>query len=161
MMKVSCCLCVFLVAAAGQTQKAHVHGAASVNIALEGQQGELEFEAPAEGVVGFERAPKNPAEKKVVEAALAKFRNEGAKLFQLPAAAACSMTPKEVEFHQEGQHAEVHAHYTFRCQSAPRGSLSVNLFAAFPKLREINVTLVSDAAQKSGKVTPAKPSFPL
>jgi hypothetical protein len=143
-----------------QAQKAHVHGLAAVNLAMDGARGELEFEAPAESFVGFEHAPKTPAQKKAAADVIAAFRTRGGEFFVLPAASRCKVEPKEVELHR-GQHSELHAHYAVSCAAEPKGTLTLKLFDAYKNLREVTVQYVSGTQQKSAKLTAAKPSLGL
>lgn len=161
-MTVSYALAIILSSYLAQTQKAHVHGAAQINIAMEGSKGELEFESPADGILGFEHAPKTAAQKKTTSDVLEKFKTQAGTLFVFPAAAGCTLTPKEVEIHREGpQHAEVHAHYAVACKSAPTGALQLGVFKAYPRLANIAVTVLSGSQQSSAQATPAKPTISL
>lgn len=135
-----------------KAQKAHVHGAAEIRIAMDGLKGEIEFEAPAEGIVGFESAPKTPAQKKIVEDALTRLRERGGELVQLPAASACKLIPKEVDLHSEGQHADVHAHYDVSCVKALSGEIRFGVTRLFPRTAEVSVTLINGDAQKSARI---------
>jgi hypothetical protein len=146
-------LCSSIVFPQGKTQKAHVHGAAKISIAMEGLQGEVEFEAPADGVIGFESEAKTPAQKKLVQDAIATLKTRGGELVIFPAASGCKLTPKEVDLHREGpQHAEVHAHYALVCAKPVTGEIKFGATKLFPKTREISVTFVSDQSQKSAKI---------
>ncbi|MCX6611590.1 MAG: DUF2796 domain-containing protein [Acidobacteria bacterium] len=137
----------------GKSQKAHVHGAAQISIAMEGLKGEVEFEAPADGVIGFESEAKTPAQKKLVQDAITTLKSRGGELVIFPAASACKLTPKEVEVHREGpQHAEVHAHYDLICSKPISGEIKFGVTRLFPKTREVSVTFVSDQSQKSAKI---------
>jgi hypothetical protein len=161
-MTVSCTLAIILSSFLAQSQKAHVHGAAQMNVAMEGAKGELEFESPAEGIVGFEHTPKTAAQKKTTADVLAKFKTQANTLFEFPAAAGCVLTPKEVEIHREGpQHAEVHAHYNVVCKSAPTGQLTLLVFKSYPRLANIAVTVLSGSQQSSTQATPAKATVKL
>ncbi len=136
-----------------KTQKAHVHGSAKISIAMEGLKGEVEFEAPAEGVVGFESEAKTLVQKKLVAAALDTLRKRGSELVVLPAVSGCKLTPKEIEIHREGsQHSEVHAHYDLLCAKPLTGVIKFGATKLFPRTREVTVTFVSDQAQKSAKI---------
>lgn len=137
----------------GKTQKAHVHGAAQINIAMDGLKGEVEFEAPADGVIGFESEAKTAAQKKQMEAALDMLRKRGGELVLMPAASACKLTPKEVEVHREGPtHAEVHAHYDLVCTKPLSGEIRFGVTKMFPRTKEVKVTYVSDQTQKSARI---------
>ena len=96
----------FSTAAVAQ-QSAHVHGFASVNLAIDGGELEIEFASPAESIVGFEYAPSTAAERQAVTDAIALLRNP-ASLFVLPASAGCELHEAAAERHAEGDH-EAHA----------------------------------------------------
>lgn len=145
----------------GKSQKAHVHGAAEIRIAMEGLKGEVEFEAPAEGIVGFESAAKTAAQKKIVEDALAILRQRGGEVVQFPAASACRLTPKEVDLHREGQHADVHAHYEVVCAKPLAGEIRFGVTKLFPRTSEVKVTFAGDQGQKSVRVVADKGSLKL
>ena len=137
----------------GKSQKPHVHGSAQISIALEGLKGEVEFESPADGVIGFESEAKTPAQKKAVETALDTLRKRAAELVIFPPASACKMTPKEVDIHREGaSHAEVHAHYDLVCAKPITGEIKFGATKLFPKTKEVTVTFVSDQSQKSARI---------
>lgn len=146
-------LCSPLVFPQGKTQKAHVHGAAQISIAMDGLKGEVEFEAPADGVIGFESEAKTPAQKKLVQDAITTLKSRGGELVIFPATSGCKLTPKEVDVHREGpQHAEVHAHYDLICSKPLTGEIKFGVTRLFPKTREVSVTFVSDQSQKSAKI---------
>ncbi len=84
-------------------QSAHVHGIASINLAIEGDELEIEFVSPAESIVGFEYEPSTDAERKAVKDAIALLRDPE-KLFALPASAGCKLHEVEAERHAEGGH---------------------------------------------------------
>jgi len=86
-------------------QSAHVHGFASINLAIDEEELQIEFVSPAESIVGFEYAPSNATERKAVADAIALLRDP-AKLFGLPASAGCDLHEVEAERHAEGEHEE-------------------------------------------------------
>ena len=90
-------------------QSAHVHGLASINLAIDDEELQLEFVSPAESIVGFEYEPSTAAERKAVADAIALLRNP-AKLFVLPASAGCELHEVEAERHAEGEHEEHASH---------------------------------------------------
>jgi len=142
--------CATLLFPQGKSQKAHVHGSAEIKIAMEGLKGEVEFESPADGVIGFESEPKTAAQKQVVTAALDTLRKRGSELVIFPASSACKLTHKEVEVHREGpQHSEVHAHYDLACAKPIMSEIKFGATKVFPRTREVKVTFVSEKSQKS------------
>ncbi|MEX2453291.1 MAG: DUF2796 domain-containing protein [Rhodospirillaceae bacterium] len=73
---------------------AHVHGLGHLNIAIEGDRVEIELEAPGADIVGFEHAPKEPAERAAVAKAIEKLK-DGAGLFVFPDPAGCRLAMSE------------------------------------------------------------------
>ncbi len=96
-----------MIPAAAQ-QSAHVHGFASINLAIEGDELEIEFVSPADSIVGFEYEPSTAAERKAVKDAIALLQNPE-KMFSLPASAGCELHEVEAERHAEGDH-DGHGH---------------------------------------------------
>ena len=72
-------------------QSAHVHGFASIDLAIDDEALQIEFVSPAESIVGFEYKPSNATERKAVSDAIALLRNPE-KLFALPASSGCERT---------------------------------------------------------------------
>ena len=86
-------------------QSAHVHGFASINLAIDDEELQIEFVSPAESIVGFEYEPSTATEHKAVADAIALLRDP-AKLFVLPASAGCELHEVEAERHAEDEHAK-------------------------------------------------------
>lgn len=86
-------------------QSAHVHGFASINLAIDDEELQIEFVSPAESIVGFEYEPSNATEHKAVADAIALLRDP-TKLFVLPASAGCELHEVEAERHAEDEHDE-------------------------------------------------------
>ena len=103
---------------------AHEHGAAQLNVVLDGKVLELQLESPAMNLVGFEHAAKTDADKTKVAAARSQLEQPQA-LFGL-AAGDCSVSTQELESplctedghddHHEhakdSEHRDVHSHYS-------------------------------------------------
>ena len=133
------------VAAAERGHGAHQHGVGQLNLAVEGANVEIEITAPGADIAGFEHVPSNEADRKAVDAAVAKLK-DGAGLFRFPDKAGCRLDEADVSSplmvgaghghdkdhghghgkeHGHGQekghghdaepHAEFRAHYHFRC----------------------------------------------
>lgn len=145
-------------------QKAHVHGMAQLAVAVEGPLLSITLEAPLDGLVGFERAPRSEAERKAAAAALARLK-DGAALFKPDAAAGCTLGEARVSAAvlepgaagAGSDHADLDAAYTFRCAS-PQAlrTLQVALFDAFPRLMQIDVQVAGVRAQS--KATLKRPA---
>lgn len=154
---------------------AHQHGAASLNVVLDGQALELELESPAMNLVGFEHAAESAADKAKVAAARSQLQNPQA-LFGLNAGD-CSLRETalesplfeddehEHEGHQgdetHGEHSEIHAHYQLDCKK-PDELKQLNLaelFKRFPATTKIQVQLIGPNGQQGVELTPAKPGL--
>lgn len=152
--------------------KAHVHGESRVALALEGSVVEIEFESPAQDIVGFESMPKTAGQRAAVEAALATLKN-GEALFRLTPDAACKLvkakieTPlaesggeKAQEHAEEEEHSEFRARYRFRCDRPGRlKGVEVMLFDAFRTMREIEVGAILPQGQRAATLKPGANRF--
>ncbi|MDY0205575.1 MAG: DUF2796 domain-containing protein [Pseudomonas sp.] len=160
---------------------AHVHGVATLNIALENQQLEMQLDSPAMNIVGFEYKPSSDADKQAVVDAERTLKNEQA-LFALTTAGQCALSSMSIDNdlteqhdeHEHGhdndhdhaahsdekdthQHSDISAHYVFNC-TAPSKLNSIDLagfFKAFPKTEKINVQLVTPEAQNGAELSPS------
>jgi hypothetical protein len=158
---------------------AHEHGVGRLNAALDGQTLELELESPAMNLVGFEHEATSDADKAKVAAARGQLEKPLA-LFNLPAAAQCTLAQHELESplfgdetdhedHDEDadgdehhhEHSEIHAHYQFTC--ATPGALKhldlATLFKTYPATQKIQVQLISPSGQQGVEVTAKAPSL--
>ena len=87
-------------------QSAHVHGIATLNLAMEGDELEIEFVSPAGNIVGFEHEAVTAAERRAIRDAIEQLR-KGNELFDLPLAASCSLHVAAVEHgHREEEKRE-------------------------------------------------------
>jgi hypothetical protein len=151
--------------------KAHEHGAATLDLAVEAGRVTVELDSPLDGLVGFERAPRTDAERKTVDAAVAALRQPDL-LFRIDPASQC--TPQGVELTAPrlglggtapaadaagagGEHADLQARYAFECRGRPPAFVEVGLFEAFRRLSRIDVQWVTPKAQgKASLKRPAK-----
>lgn len=143
----------------------HQHGAGTLSIAIEGSRLELELDAPAADVIGFEHAPRDDAERARAAEAFARFKDAG-RLFRLDAAAGCTATTIDVELEggggepgKEGQqeaHADISGKYKFDCSAiAALRRIELGYFAAFPAAQRLEVTVVTAKGQTTATATPA------
>ncbi|MDJ0683682.1 MAG: DUF2796 domain-containing protein [Alphaproteobacteria bacterium] len=75
---------------------AHVHGVATLNVAVEGDTVEMALTAPGADIVGFEYTPKTAEEKAAVKDA-ATFLEDASGLFAFPPEAGCQMQEARVD----------------------------------------------------------------
>jgi len=85
-----------LAAPAAYAGKAHTHGVAQLKLSVEAAQLNLAFELPLDTLVGFERAPRTPAETEAARVALARLR-EATALVKPDAAAKCRLLGSQVQ----------------------------------------------------------------
>jgi hypothetical protein len=150
-----------------RSRKAHEHGSAKVSIAFEtakgAPKGVIEFESPAESVVGFEYEAKTPADKAKVTAALNTLKARFGEMVILPPAAACKLTAKsakmEAEHHdatqtgKQEQHSEVHAEFDVACAKPLNGlEIRFGFTKVFPKIHDVDVALLVGEQQSSADV---------
>jgi hypothetical protein len=147
-----------------RSRKAHEHGSAKVNIAFEtatgSPKGVIEFESPAESVVGFEYEAKSAADKAKVAAALGVLKARFGEMVILPAASGCKLTNKsakvEAEHHDaksKEQHSEVHAEFDVVCtKPLSGGEIRFGFTKVFPKVHDVDVALLVGEQQSKADV---------
>jgi hypothetical protein len=142
--------------------KAHQHGAAQLEVTLDGGVLQIALEGPAENFLGFEHAPRTDAQKKTV-ARVEEQLKQPAQLFTPMAAADCRPRPSRVEIKlpapgSKETHSEVEAEWRWQCaQPAALGHVDVGLFKAFPRLKELRVQIVTAQGQKTAVLKPGAP----
>lgn len=158
----------------------HVHGAAELAFARDGDRLVAEFTSPAANIVGFERMAASEAEQNAVREAIAQLE-DGAALFRF-SGGACVLSDvtvdaegllAEVEAHAHGDHAgeeeggheshaEFAASYVFDCADA--GGLSgiaVGFFDTWPAIEELDVVFLGADRQVAVELSASAPSFEL
>lgn len=88
---------------------AHLHGAATLNVAVEDNSLYVELTSPAIDIVGFEHQPKSDEQKAAVSQAIATLE-AGTELFALPDAAGCRLTEASVATELSDRHDEHEEH---------------------------------------------------
>ncbi len=152
----------------------HVHGQATLDVAVEGQVLSIALASPLDNVFGFERLPRTEAERAKVRQAIASLR-DGAALFVPSPEAGCRAEAAQVHFgalhhgltgegeaprgqpQADHQHADLDADYRFRC-ARPEAlrSLEVRVFRLFPGVSRIAAQLATDKRQSGATLTPAQ-----
>jgi hypothetical protein len=149
---------------------AHVHGVASLQIAVDGQTLTLSLRTPLENLVGFEHAPRTEQQKKALRDAEESLKSP-ASHFAPTAVARCEASSSKLESpfasksepggkemrgkSQTGEaHAELVAQYVFRCEHPDRlQGVEVKLFDRFRNLRRVDVEFVGPRGQKAYRLT--------
>ena len=138
--------------------RAHEHGAARLDIAVEAGKLNLQLEVPLDSLLGFERAPRTEAERKRVDAAVARLKAAD-KLFLTDAAAQCSLNSVELNSAAlklgkaapasgAGEHADLDAGFEFTCKDSSRlGFIDTELFSAFANMQRIDVQVATPKGQ--------------
>jgi len=142
--------------------KAHQHGVLELDIAVEARRLSLQVASPLDNLVGFERAPRNDAERKRVDAALAKLKG-GQAIFAIDPAAGCKLAKVDLSSSvlklgaadsgskggtADSEHADIDAAFEFDCEDAARAAfVDVLLFEAFPGMKQINVQVAAGSGQ--------------
>ncbi len=148
---------------------AHEHGAAQLNVALEGQRLELALKSPAMNLVGFEHAAVSSSDKAAVARAQQQLQTPLA-LFGIAAAAGCVITSQELhsplfEAHAEehaehgAEHSDIDANYVLTC-SHPQALAAIDLselFKRFPATDKIQVQLIGPNGQQGAELSAAQP----
>lgn len=159
---------------------AHVHGEAHLAIGFEENRIQLEFQAPADDIVGFEHAASSDAER----AALADARTRLAQiatLVTLVPSAGCrqvtatvtttgalaetppaSVTSAAAPSPTETQHGAFEATYTLECPAMVRlNTLEFVYFKSFSHADKLEVTAIGPKGQASAILLPTQTRFDL
>lgn len=174
----TCLVSLFAVSAAVAAPP-HEHGVARLDVAVEAGRITLMLEMPLDSLVGFERAPRNDAERAAARAALARLA-DAAKLWRPDPAAGCGPARVEIEAgplepghehdaghdhdhaHGEDGHADADASYTLECAAAERaGFVDTGLLESFPRLRIVNVQVATPKGQWKAMLSRPMTRLPL
>jgi hypothetical protein len=133
----------------------HVHGQATLEISEEGPTLDVDLSIPGHDAVGFEHPPTTPEEGRELDQARATLLS--GRWLTTVEAAGCTASAASVVADgfdakaKPGAHGDVDATFRFTCAEPGRlDGFDVALFAAFPALQRIVVTIVtaSGAAQR-------------
>ena len=156
----------------------HVHGAGTLKIAIDGNTVAMDFSAPANDIIGFEHPPSTAEQRAVLDAAKRDL-GQPLALFELPAAAGCTLGSANVVFNAAEpaapgaapanaaadaahQHADFDVDYVITCAAAGKiTALSFPYFARFAGAQKLTVTVVSGTGQSEFDVTRASPRHDL
>lgn len=165
------------------TASAHVHGLALLDVALDGGRLQLDLEATAHDLVGFERAPRDEAERAKLEATR-RVLLDHARLWQFNVAAGCVAEAPVLEVpgtpgggaakahghdhgHGDGQaqektHGDWRVRYRFQCRNPEAlRAIDTGLFAAFPAIESVRVQLIDASGARAASLGPAQPRLVL
>lgn len=135
----------------------HVHGVAKLDVAIEARKMSIQLDSPLDNLLGFERAPRTEAERKLADTAIAKL-NAAGSMFTIDPAAQCTLSHVDLsssalklgrpnpEEKKEG-HAEIDGSFEFDCLDAGKAAyIDVGLFE-FARLQMLEVQLATPRGQ--------------
>lgn len=143
-------------AAAAAGSHAHQHGLVRIDLAIEAGSVTVLLEAPLDSLLGFERPPRNAAERAQAEAMLARLRRTDAPLLAFEAAAACTLASAQAQSQTlqpgapAGEHAELEASFTFTCRQGGAAIRQIDVAAllqAFARIARIELQVAGPAGQ--------------
>lgn len=159
----------------GHAHGAHVHGLAHLDAALDGRTLVIAIRSPGWDLVGFERAPRDEAERARIEAARATLA-DGARLFAFEPAGACRaaeparvVLPSAIEPEgaaadpgEPGHPGDWTATWTFDCaEPASLRAIRVDWFDAFASTERIEVQWIGPDGQAGHALTAAERRIPV
>lgn len=152
--------------------KAHDHGTANIDVAIDGNQAKFNFEIPAASMYGFEHEAKNAKEKKLVTESKQKFENNINKIVILEDRLKCNfqiikIDPFATEDEEDNsddqktlkstknkkhsaQHGDFKAEIIAKCEKPlSKSKLSFALKKFFPKIESMFIEGLSNEKQFS------------
>lgn len=159
---------------AGHEHGAHEHGAARLDIAVEGGTVQLDLDSPAVNLVGFEHEPGNAKERSTLDKAVADLK-QGGKLMSFTPAAQCSQKRVMVKsglLEREGEadhghehegeaggdeHADIAVFWEISCArvDALKEIDLKGFFGRFPGTSRLEVQAVLPGGQTGAQLTPS------
>lgn len=146
---------------------AHVHGVATLQMAVDTNTLTLNFSSPLDNLIGFEHQSHNQSEVAQVQNMINQFYKT--KLFVPTPSAQCQLKTIDLQSlvikkkpnapkpqHEEpAGHADLDAELVYQCLEVKElHDLQVNLFKTFSNLHQLNVEVVSSQGQTAAKLTP-------
>ena len=141
----------------------HVHGNASLSMALDGEVLVIELESPLYNLLGFEHAPENERQRKTLEDAEIKV-SELDNLFTINPEAGCEGEVPEYShlmYNHSKDHDDDHSdhkdallEYSFTCAAPGKlRTLTVNLFDHFQEMGELETVYLGQNVQLQADLT--------
>lgn len=138
---------------------AHVHGMATLDVVMDGQELMMHLKSPLMNFAGFEHQPETEQQKAIYQDMLQQFELIDTMLEVQ--GASCIVESIEVEdafaTPDEIEHAELEASYFLRCESPQNiTGLKINLFDFYNRLEKLQVQMVLPAGQQQLELTPQR-----
>jgi len=156
---------ILLVPSLALAAPAHAHGAARMDLAVEGDRLTIAMEMPLDNMVGFEHLPRTAREKAALAESMRTLGN-AAELFIPTPEAGCKPVSAQVGDPFPGGkakadgHSDMDADYAFRCANpAALSGVKTTLFRHFRRLQRIDVQRVTPSGQGAARMTPEQPAM--
>lgn len=144
---------------------AHVHGVATLQVAVDEKTMTLNFSSPLDSLLGFEHVARNAQQKAAVKN-MADRLNQAGRLFIPTAEAQCKLQSVKLDSlvlaakpapDKEGGHADLDGEFVFTCKQIDKlHDLEVLLFDAFPHLRQLKVEVATLKKQTAATLAPTQ-----
>ena len=150
--------------AAAHELGAHVHGIATLQVAVDEKTITLDFSSPLDNLLGFEHVPRDDKQKASVKN-MADSLNKAGEIFIPTEDAQCTLQSVKVDSlvlntkssqgkEEAGGHADLDGEFVFTCKQIGKlHDLEVKLFDAFPNLHQLKVEVATLKKQASSKLT--------
>ena len=156
------------VAPAAHAADAHSHGIARLDVAVDGPTITVRLASPLESLLGFERAPRNEAERGLVQS-MAQALRSGHPFVPTPAAR-CRLewvkltspvlppplldgADARAADKAAGEHADLDARFIYRCEDGKAlQGIDVMLFDTFKRLRRVDAQVAGPKGQSALKL---------
>ena len=151
----------------GKNHAAHEHGAAEVNIVVDGQKATIQIHTPAESIYGFEHEAKTEADKKKRDKAIEVLKSQIDKIVLFDSKLGCKFSPTKIDpfvteasenqpksaQKKEAEHSAVEAEFAVEC-SAPLAGTKVKfgLTKIFSRIKNAKVTVLSGEKQSGATI---------
>jgi hypothetical protein len=140
----------------GAGHRAHTHGQAELDLAIDESGFEAELRIPMDSLVGFERAPANDTERVNLDQALAVLKDPE-RVLRATATAGCTgrligLEQPTLDGGASGHH-DFEVRYRFDCAERARLlGVEAIVFDAFGRLRRVEVRSIGDAGTRSQRL---------
>lgn len=142
---------------------AHVHGVATLQVAVDEKTMTLDFSSPLDNLLGFEHVARDAKQKAAVKNMVDSL-NKADQLLIPTADAQCTLQSVKLDSlvleaksppnKEEDGHADLDGEFVFVCkQPAKLHDLEVKLFDTFPNLHQLKVEVATLKKQSSAKLT--------
>ncbi|MCE9600524.1 MAG: DUF2796 domain-containing protein [Spirochaetia bacterium] len=141
---------------------AHEHGIVQLDVAIEDKSADIDLEAPAVNIYGFEHTPQSAADKTRQKAGLDRIRKNLPQLLKFPKELGCTFKVSKLEWvlekeegheagEKQGEHSVVQGEFKVTCKKPLAGAkLRLGFSGMF---REFNLTKVRVQAVTADKQT--------